>query len=124
MIEVKNLRKFYGQRAVVDGLSLTIKKGNVFGFLGQNGAGETTTIKMMVGVASPDEGSISIGGKDSSDLSMRENIGFMPEAPYFYDRLSGLEFLEFCGALFERHKSKSGYADVLKQVGIYDARDR
>ena len=124
MIEVKHLKKFYGERAVVDDLSLTIKKGTVFGFLGQNGAGKTTTIKMMVGIANPDEGSIMIGGKHSSDISMRENIGFMPEAPYFYDRLTGLEFLEFCGALFEAHKTKNEYLEILKKVGIYDARDR
>ncbi len=124
MIEVKNLKKFYGKRAVVDDLTLTIPTGTVFGFLGQNGAGKTTTIKMMVGISKPDGGTVRIGGKDSSDLSMRENIGFMPEAPYFYDRLTGLEFLKFCGALFGKHKTDDEYVGVLKQLGIYDARNR
>ncbi|MDP2598897.1 MAG: ABC transporter ATP-binding protein [Candidatus Liptonbacteria bacterium] len=124
MIEVKNLKKLYGKRAVVNDLSLTVGKGSVFGFLGQNGAGKTTTIKMMTGISKPDAGTITIGGKDSSDISMRENIGFMPEAPYFYDRLTGLEFLEFCGSLFAKHKTENEYLGVLRDLGIYEARNR
>lgn len=124
MIQIKNLKKIYGGRLIVDDLSLSIKTGNVFGFLGQNGAGKTTTIKMMVGVTKPDSGTIYIDGKNSSDLAAHENIGFMPEAPYFYDRLTGLEFLEFCGELFRKHKTRSGYLEVLKELGIYEARNR
>ncbi len=124
MIEVKNLKKIYDGRTIVNDLSLTIKTGSVFGFLGQNGAGKTTTIKMMVGITQQDGGSITIGRKNSSDLSMRENIGFMPEAPYFYDRLTGLEFLKFCGELFQKHKTDHEYLNILKELGIYDARDR
>src|SRR3989344_7295159 len=124
MIEVKNISKSYGNRTVVDDLSLTVKNGSVFGFLGQNGSGKTTTIKMMVGISVPDGGSVRIGGKDSSDLTMREHIGFMPEAPYFYDRRTGLEFLRFCGELFRKHGSDHAYDEILKRVGIYDARNR
>jgi ABC-2 type transport system ATP-binding protein len=124
MIEIKNIKKYYGGRTIVDDLSLTIKTGSVFGFLGQNGAGKTTTIKMLVGLSLPDEGEIKVGGKDSRDITMREHVGFMPEAPYFYDRLSGLEFLEFCGSLFPKHKSKQEYLRVLEKLGIYDARNR
>ncbi len=124
MIEIKNLRKFYGGRKIVDDLSLTIGKGSVFGFLGPNGAGKSTTMKMLVGITSQDEGEIVIGGKNSSDPGGREHIGFMPEAPYFYDRLTGLEFLQFCGELFCKHKTEDEYLDLLKELGIYDARDR
>lgn len=124
MIEVQHITKRYGGRTVVDDLSLTVKTGSVFGFLGQNGSGKTTTIKMMVGISSPDAGSVRVGGKDSSDLSMREHIGFMPEAPYFYDRLTGFEFLRFCGELFARHKSDKEYSNILQNVGMYDARNR
>lgn len=108
----------------MDNLSLAIKKGSVFGFLGQNGAGKTTAIKMMVGITVPDEGEIFIGGKNSHDLSMRERIGFMPEAPYFYDRLTGLEFVTFCGELFRKHRNEEEYLGILKQVGIYNARNQ
>ncbi|HUZ92512.1 MAG TPA: ABC transporter ATP-binding protein [Candidatus Paceibacterota bacterium] len=124
MIEISHLKKFYSKRLIIDDLSFAVKTGSVFGFLGQNGAGKTTTIKMMTGIAAPDSGTITIGGKDSADIAMRETIGFMPEAPYFYDRLTGLEFLRFCGALFPRHKSDEAYAQILKDIGIYDARNR
>ncbi|MDO8516468.1 MAG: ABC transporter ATP-binding protein [bacterium] len=126
MIEISNLTKSYDGRTVVDGLTLSVKQGSVFGFLGQNGSGKTTTMKMLVGLSEPDRGTIMIGGKSSDDLSMREHIGFMPEAPYFYDRLTGLEFLKFCGNLFSQQKYKSDeeYGDILRRVGIYDARDR
>lgn len=124
MIEIKNLKKFYGGRTVVDDLSLTIKKGSVFGFLGQNGAGKTTTMKMLVGITVPDGGEILVGGKNSTDLAMRHHIGFMPEAPYFYDRLTGMEFLQFCDELFGNAVSFEKYEKLLRELGIYDARDR
>lgn len=124
MIEIKNLKKHYSGVAIVDNLSLAVKKGSVFGFLGQNGAGKTTTIKMMVGVTVPDAGEILIGGKNPADTEAREKIGFMPEAPYFYERLSGLEFLKFCGKLFKKHKHENEYLEIMKDLGIYDARDK
>jgi len=126
MIEIKNLTKTYGDTAVVDDLSLTVKTGSTFGFLGQNGAGKTTTIKMMVGLARPDAGTVTIGGKPTSDPAAREQVGFMPEAPYFYERLTGLEFLRFCGQLFTQSYARpdDDYRRILTTVGIGDAADR
>jgi len=125
MIDLKNLKKSYDGRAVVDGLTLHIKTGHVFGFLGQNGAGKTTTIKMIVGLSAPEEGEIKIGGRSASDVSSREKIGFMPEAPYFYERLTGLEFMKFCADLFGRgHSGLGRLEEILRQVGLYDAKDR
>ncbi|MBU6500614.1 MAG: ABC transporter ATP-binding protein [Patescibacteria group bacterium] len=125
MIEISNLSKRYGKQVVVDDLSLKISKGETFGFLGQNGAGKTTTIKMIVGLTRPDEGKITIGGKLVDDISARRKIGFMPEAPYFYERLTGMEFMKFCGDLFgENNRSESEYEDILKMTGIFDAKDK
>lgn len=126
MIETSSIVKIYGGRRVVDGLSLSIKKGKVFGFLGQNGAGKTTSIKVLVGISSPDEGSATIEGMPAGSPEIKERIGFMPEAPYFYNRLTGLEFLKFCGELFSerRPKSDSTYDELLHEVGIYEAKDR
>ena len=126
MIEITHLTKRYGGDTIVDDLSLSIPKGKVFGFLGQNGAGKTTTMKMIVGLTTPDGGSVTIGGKPYTDVGMREHIGYMPEAPYFYDRLTGLEFLKFCGHLFraEAQPTTARYEEILKQVGIFDARNR
>lgn len=126
MIEIKNLKKSFSGQTVVSDLTLTIPRGKVFGFMGQNGAGKTTTMKMIVGLSTPDYGTIMIGGRSATDISVREIIGFMPEAPYFYDRLTGLEFLRFCGDLFHSDKNKSdvAYGEILKKVGIYDARHK
>jgi ABC-2 type transport system ATP-binding protein len=125
MIEIRNIRKEYSGRPVVDDLSLTVKTGKVFGFLGPNGAGKTTTMKMLVGLVRPDSGTIAIDGHEPHDTASREQIGFMPEDPYFYDRLTGMEFLTFCGQLFRKsyRKSKDEYGEILKTVGIYDARN-
>jgi len=125
MIQISNLTKRYGREVVVNDLSLAIQEGETFGFLGQNGAGKTTTIKMIVGLAKPDGGNILIGGKSYTDIAAREKIGFMPEAPYFYERLTGLEFLKFCGDLFSQpKKSNEECGEILNLMGIYDAKDK
>ncbi|OGN01390.1 MAG: hypothetical protein A3B91_03635 [Candidatus Yanofskybacteria bacterium RIFCSPHIGHO2_02_FULL_41_29] len=125
MILIKNISKTYdGITNAVDNLSLTIQSGSVFGFLGPNGAGKTTAIKMLVGINTPDAGSIMIGDESPLAVSTRENIGFMPEEPHFYDQLTGLEFLEFSSDLFKnsRGKSKTELEEILKKVNIYEAR--
>lgn len=127
MIEIKNLTKIYSSgHKVVDNLSLTIPDGTVFGFLGPNGAGKTTTIKMIVGLNKPNSGMVAIGGKSPLLTSTRENIGFMPEEPRFYDELTGLEFLRFASNLFKKsfHKQTKDLEGTLRQVGIYEARDK
>lgn len=124
MIEIRGLSKTYGTHTVVDDISFTIKKSSIFGFLGPNGAGKTTTIKMLVGLDKPTRGGVRIEGHYPSELNTRERIGFMPESPYFYDHLTGLEFLTFCGDLFHtKYKTKSDYLDILKRVGIFEAKD-
>ena len=111
MIEIKNLTKEYEGKKVVDELSLSVKKGSIFGFLGPNGAGKTTTIKMIVGLSGPTSGDISVGyrsDKVENSLTSSANkryidksiIGYMPEDPYFYDRLIAKEFLSFMADLF------------------------
>lgn len=126
MIKISHISKTYFKDKVVDNLSLTIKKGNVFGFLGPNGAGKTTTIKMVVGLSAPDSGQIEINGKSPNIIKTREKIGFMPEDPYFYDHLTGLEFLTFCGQLFLNtySKNKGYYTQILSDVGLFSARNK
>jgi ABC-2 type transport system ATP-binding protein len=127
MIKITSVSKTYdGINNVVDQLSLTIPTGSVFGFLGPNGAGKTTTIKMIVGINKPDSGEITIGGKSPYITSTRENIGFMPEEPHFYNQLTGLEFLEFSSHLFAKsqNKSRAELEKILTKSGIYEARNR
>lgn len=124
MIEIKEISKTYdGERNVVDNLSLTINSGSIFGFLGPNGAGKTTTIKMIVGINEPDIGEIIIGGKNPSLSSTRENIGFMPEEPHFYNQLTGMEFLEFSSGLFNKKPPQSWLEEIMEKAGIYEARN-
>lgn len=125
MIEIKGLTKNIGALTIVRGISLSVKKGSVFGFLGPNGAGKTTTMKILVGLNRPTSGTVRIDGKDASDELIRAKIGFMPEAAYFYEYLTGLEFMRFCGELFENApKNKEHYEKILRSIGLYEARNR
>lgn len=127
MIEITGLTKIYNQvNKVVDNLSLQIPSGRVFGFLGPNGAGKTTTIKMLVGLNTPSSGTITIDGKSPLLTSARENMGFMPEEPRFYDELTGIEFLRFASKLFKKsyEKETKELEEILRKVGIYEARNK
>ena len=96
-IEVKGLTKSYGAVKAVKGLSFTLRSGDFVGFIGGNGAGKSTTIKMLTGQLIPSSGSIRIGGEDcvSNPQLARERIGYVPEFPELYTYLTGREMLEF-----------------------------
>src|SRR6266550_8744731 len=107
VVEIDNLVKdydvgFWRKRKVraLDGLCLTVNQGEIFGFLGANGAGKTTTLKLLMRLIFPTDGSARILNHDIADVSMHSLIGYLPENPYFYDYLTALEFLNFCGQLF------------------------
>ncbi len=102
MIQLENLTKIYSGRKAVDDLSLQISQGTIFGFLGPNGAGKTTTIKMMAGVLKPTKGRILINGLDIAKEPSRAKmmIGFIPDRPFLYEKLSGKEFLRFKAGLY------------------------
>jgi ABC-2 type transport system ATP-binding protein len=88
------------RKAVLHGLDLEVDEGKVFGFLGPNGSGKTTTIKILVGLVSATEGSASVLGRPSGDAAARQEVGFLPENPYFYEYLTPEESLRFYGSLF------------------------
>lgn len=102
MIELTRITKKYSDFLAVNDLSLTIGKGEIFGFLGVNGAGKTTTIKMMVGILRPSSGEITIGGhKLSTDsIAAKRITGYIPDRPYMYPKLTGKEFLYFVCDLY------------------------
>ena len=83
----------------VDHLDLEVAEGEIYGFLGPNGAGKTTALKMLLGLLRPSSGSAEVLGEDASGLAHRSRLGYLPENPYFYDYLTGREFLDFCGRL-------------------------
>ena len=88
------------RREVLHGLSFAVEPGEVFGLLGRNGAGKTTAIKLVVGLLFPDRGRVLLQGRPTADPRSRRSLGFLPENPYFYDYLTGAEFLDFYGRLY------------------------
>jgi ABC-2 type transport system ATP-binding protein len=101
-IAVRELRKVYGAKPAVDGLTLTVQRGCFFGFLGPNGAGKTTTIRMLMGLVPPTSGSIEILGMalPGNDVEIKSRIGLVPDESLLFDHLTGAEFVEFVGRMY------------------------
>ncbi len=97
MIEFDQVVRRYGQTVAVNGLTLTIPRGELFALLGPNGAGKTTTIRMLVGLLRPDSGHVRVCGVDCSrnPREASSHLGYVPDEPYLYEKLSGRELLEF-----------------------------
>jgi len=131
VIEIANLTKdyevgFWRKRRVraLDDLSLTIDRGQIFGFLGANGAGKTTTLKLLMRLIFPTNGTARILGCDIQDVSMHQRIGYLPENPYFYDYLTAREFLDYCAEIFgfPAAERKKRAADLLARVKLDEKR--
>ncbi|MFP4142598.1 MAG: ABC transporter ATP-binding protein [Thermoplasmata archaeon] len=106
MIEVRNLRKLYGDFEAVRGIDISVEEGEIYTLLGSNGAGKTTLIKMLVGLLEPTSGEALIDGKSARHTSVvRGKFGYMPEHPELYGRLTGSEFLRMMGTLKDVDKS-------------------
>jgi ABC-2 type transport system ATP-binding protein len=101
MITFDRLGKTYGDFTAVRDLSLSIERGEVFGFLGPNGAGKTTTIRMMMGILVPTSGHVTIDGLDAQAdrVELKRRVGYLPDNPMFYDFLRGREIVEFIGEM-------------------------
>jgi ABC-2 type transport system ATP-binding protein len=116
-IEIRNLRKVYGNKAAVDGLTLTVPQGCFFGFLGPNGAGKTTTIKMLMGLAPPTSGSIELLGLPMPEraLDIKKQIGLVPDESLLFDHLTGGEYIEFAGRIYglDRSVARARAAELL-----------
>jgi ABC-2 type transport system ATP-binding protein len=110
----------------VDDVSLRIMPGEVYGLIGPNGSGKSTTMKALLGLVAPTSGHSSIFGKDSLQVDSRNEVGFLPENPYFYKHLSGEETLGFYGKLcgIRGAKLKSRVEELLELVDLTDARQR
>jgi ABC-2 type transport system ATP-binding protein len=100
MLSLVKVSKSFGNKQAVKNLSLEITKGEVFGFLGPNGAGKTTCVKLILGLLSPDEGTIKLLGENPQNTEIKAKIGFLAEQASLYRYLTGREFLEFSGELF------------------------
>lgn len=131
-IEIHGLEKSYEtglwrktRRWGLKPLSLTIERGEIFGYLGPNGAGKTTTLKLLMGLISPSGGSAHILGANIGDPAMKRRIGYLPEQPYFYDNLTARELLLYFAQLsgIPPGERKRRVDDVLARAGISDAAD-
>ncbi|MEP6673405.1 MAG: ABC transporter ATP-binding protein [Chthoniobacter sp.] len=131
-ISIQNLTKIYPipfkreKVTAVQDLSLTVEPGQVYGLLGPNGSGKSTTMKIVLGLVSPTSGRTEIFGRDSTTVESREDVGFLPENPYFYKYLTGAETLRFYGKLcgLSSAKIRDRSKELLKLVGLENAADR
>ena len=129
-IEIENLTKEYRhgflemkKKTSLDALSMQVQEGEIFGYLGPNGAGKTTTIKLLVGLIFPTAGTARILGKSISDISMHQQIGYLPEQPYFYDYLTAAELLDYFARFHGLTASERNERidSMLKKVGLETA---
>src|SRR5271168_1868326 len=131
VIETENLSKEYPygflhlkKKTSLEGLNLQVQQGEVFGFLGPNGAGKSTTIKLLMRLIFPTSGTARILGKSIEDVSMHQDVGYLPEQPYFYDYLTAAELLDYF-ARFHKLTAADRRARVdkmLKKVGLETAK--
>ncbi|MGL4991549.1 MAG: ABC transporter ATP-binding protein [Sarcina sp.] len=118
MIEIKNLKKIYGNKVAVNNLSLTIKDGELFAFIGHNGAGKTTTIKSMVGINKIEEGEIFINGVSIKDnpVECKRKFAYIPDNPDIYEGLSGIQYLNFIADMFDVSSEKRN--ELIKKYAV------
>jgi ABC-2 type transport system ATP-binding protein len=127
VVQTQNLRKVYrtgfwlNQKMVsLQGCSLEVYRGETFGLLGQNGAGKTTLLKTLLGIIRPTGGSGTLLGQSLGDRAVKQKVGYLPENAYFYDCLTGWEFLEYAAGLFQIPKAvqKQRIPELLDLVGL------
>jgi ABC-2 type transport system ATP-binding protein len=125
-IETEALRKVFGTTVAVQGLTLQVRRGEVFGFLGPNGAGKTTSIKMLLGLIAPTSGAATLLGAPLGDRGTRARIGFLPEHFRFHDWLTAGEFLTLHGELYgmASERLRERRAALLDLVGLSPFRDK
>ena len=128
MLEIKNLYKYYGKFAALDGLNLSIKKGELFGFVGPNGAGKTTTMRIISGLLQADGGSVYIDGVDAlKDIRhLKNKIGYMPDFFGVYDNLKVMEYMDFYASIYglTGKSAKSLCLELLDLVHLSDKTQR
>ncbi|CAN7551321.1 ABC transporter ATP-binding protein [Pseudoduganella sp. LjRoot289] len=124
MIAFQGLSKSYNGFEAVKPLSLTVPRGEVFGFLGPNGAGKTTTIRMLMGILVPSAGRVLVNGLDcrADAAEVKRHVGYLPDTPIFYDYLRGREILQFVAEMhgFSRSEAAGRAHRLLRELGLED----
>lgn len=124
IIQVQNLTKKFGDFTAVDSISFEVKKGEIFGFLGANGAGKTTAMKMLIGILKPTSGKAEVAGFDvfSQTENIKKNIGYMSQKFALYDDLTVKENITFFGGIYglSRAKIKEKRSELVEELGLGD----
>ena len=102
VLSIERLTKTYGEKKAVDDLSLSIKAGEIYGFIGHNGAGKTTTLKSVVGILAFDAGEIKVNGISVREdpLAIKREIAYIPDNPELYGYMTGIKYLNFIADVF------------------------
>lgn len=128
MLKVVNLTKRYGSLEVLKGISFEIKKGMIYGFLGQNGAGKSTTMNILTGLIDHNGGEIYLDGKALKDnkRALLQKVGYLPQDPVFYGYMTGYEYMDFIGQVnkMPQKRIKERSQELLEVVGLKDAANR
>jgi len=124
MIQVENLTKKFGDFTAVDAISFEVKKGEIFGFLGANGAGKTTAIKMLIGISTPTSGKATVAGFDvyTQPNEIKKNIGYMSQKFALYDDLTVKENITFFGGIYglSRKQIKEKRCQLVEELGLQE----
>lgn len=128
MLEIKNVSKRFGDKEVINGLSLKVPENTIFGFIGSNGAGKTTTMKMVLGLLKPDDGEIYVAGEKVvfGQTLTNKHIGYLPDVPEYYSFMTAKEYLDFCGDITDmsREECKKRRDELLELVGLSNEKHR
>lgn len=128
MLKITNLKKRFGDKEVLKGVSLNVPEKTVFGFIGKNGAGKTTTMKAVLGLLDPDEGEIYVNGEKVTYGQTKTNsyIGYLPDVPEFYNFMTAYEYLNFCGEMagMDKELINERSKEMLKLVGLDQEKHR
>ncbi len=128
MLKIENLKKSFGDKDVLKGVSLSVPEKSIFGFIGKNGAGKTTTMKTILGLMKADEGRIFVNGEKVvyGQTSTNRYIGYLPDVPEYYSFMNPSEYLNFCGEITGLSKSEriKRSNELLELVGLKDEKHR
>ncbi len=122
VLSLENVKKKFGEVAVLNGVTMNVEEGCIFGFIGKNGAGKTTTMKSILGLLKFDSGEIKVCGEPVKygQTTTNKNIGYLPDVPSFYNYMTPLEYLKLCGEItgMEKGKIEKRSIELLKIVGL------
>src|SRR5690625_52617 len=124
ILTVNQLTKSYGNQKVVDNINFRLEANKCIALIGPNGAGKTTTLRMLTGLIKQTIGTIQFTGHNQTDF--RIFTGYLPQHPYFYNWMSGLEYLIYCAKLshIDKNEAKTRTENLLEKVGILDAKNK